>query len=78
MGKYFIKCGQREASTLIIANGKHLITATISAIGLVIGLIVIKYTGLIEQDHVLAIVWILMVMYTGIQIFSRSDERTWG
>lgn len=74
MGRYLIARGQLEASMLMVANGKHLVTDTISSVGLVAGLILIHYTGLTWLDNVLAIAFALVIIFTGIQIVREATS----
>ena len=44
MGKYLIRQGKVHQSSLMVADGKHLISDTVSSIGLVVGLVIIYFT----------------------------------
>jgi cation diffusion facilitator family transporter len=72
MGKVLVSRGVKQNSALMKANGKHLMTDTVSSIGIVIGLFLIHYTGLIQIDNALAIFFGLFIFYTGFKIVRES------
>lgn len=72
MGKYLISLGKKHQSILMIADGKHLISDTISSIGLVVGLLVIHFTNLLWLDHVIAIIFGSFIFYTGFSLLKQS------
>ena len=72
MGYFLVKRGKEQNSALMLANGKHLISDTISSIGLVIGLFLIHFTGWSQIDNVLAIVFGAYIFYTGFKIVRES------
>lgn len=72
MGTYLLKKGKRFNSVLMIADGKHLISDTISSIGLVIGLLIITFTGLYWLDNLIAILFGAFIFYTGFKLVRES------
>ena len=72
MGYFLLKKGRSQNSALMQANGKHLISDTISSIGLVIGLFLIHFTGWSQVDNVLAIAFGGYIFYTGFKIVRES------
>ncbi len=72
MGTYLIKIGKRHHSTVMVADGKHLISDTISSIGLVAGLLIIYFTGLNWIDYALTIVFGFFIVYTGSKLIKES------
>ncbi len=72
MGYFLVKRGKDQHSALMQANGRHLISDTVSSIGLVIGLFLIHFTGWIQIDNALAIVFGLYIFYTGYKIVRES------
>ena len=56
----------------MIADGKHLISDTVSSVGLIAGLIVIQVTGLLWLDNVLAIIFGAVIFRTGFQLIRVS------
>lgn len=72
MGYFLVKRGKKQHSALMQANGKHLISDTVSSIGLVIGMLLIFFTGLTWIDNALAIAFGLYIFYTGFKIVRES------
>ncbi len=72
MGTYLIKKGGVHNSSLMIADGKHLITDTVSSIGLIIGLAVIYFTNLLWLDNVIAIIFGMYILYAGYKLLKES------
>ena len=64
--------GKKSNSLALIASGKHLKSDSYSTLGIIAGLIVIYFTGLKWIDPVVAIIFGLVIMYTGYKILRRS------
>ncbi|MEG2665821.1 MAG: cation diffusion facilitator family transporter, partial [Bacteroidales bacterium] len=74
MGFYSIYLGKKYDSVALIASGKHLQSDTYSSIGLVIGLLLLYYTGLPWIDGLLACVFGLLIFGTGISILHKTTN----
>lgn len=72
MGKYLINKGRSHNSPLMIADGKHLITDTISSIGLVVGLAIIYFTKIYWLDNLIAIIFGIYIFITGFKLIRES------
>lgn len=72
MGRYLLVKGKQNNSVLMIADGKHLLSDTISSVGLVIGLAVMYFTKIYWLDNVVAIVFGLYIFYTGFKLLKQS------
>lgn len=72
MGRFLVKKGTASNSLLMVANGKHLISDTVSSIGLVVGLAVIYFTGLYWLDQVIAIIFGFIILRTGFGLLKKS------
>lgn len=72
MGTYLVRRGRKNGSMVMTADGKHLITDTISSVGLVVGLLLIHVTGLLWMDNVLAIIFGAYILFMGFKIFRES------
>ena len=69
---YLTKNGEKNHSLLMVASGKHLITDTVTSVGLVIGLLVVWLTGYLWLDNVIAIIFGLFILKTGYSLIQRS------
>ena len=72
MGMICVRIGKKNNSLALMASGRHLQTDTWSTIGIIIGLILIYFTGQKWIDSALAIVVALFTLYTGYNILRRS------
>ncbi len=66
MGRMLIKKGRSLNSTTLLADGKHLVSDTVSSVALIIGLGIILLTGMFILDSLLTIglgIYILLVGY---------------
>jgi cation diffusion facilitator family transporter len=72
MGKKLLSIGSKNQSILMKASGKHLISDTISSLGLLLGLVVIKLTGITLLDPIIAILFGIYIIYTGQKLVKES------
>ncbi|RYY57684.1 MAG: cation transporter [Chitinophagaceae bacterium] len=72
VGHWCVRVGRRNNSLALVASGSHLKTDTYSTIGIIAGLMLIWFTGLIWIDGVVALVLGGFIVYTGYGILRRS------
>lgn len=72
IGYIAVKKGQKNNSIALISSGKHLISDTYTTIGVIVGLIIIKITNLLWLDSVVAIIFGIIIIFTGIKIIRKS------
>lgn len=72
MGYISVYRGKKNNSLALIASGKHLQSDTYSTIGIITGLIIIYYTGLLWLDSVIAMVFAVIIIVTGYRIIRKS------
>jgi len=72
MGYYLVRTGKKHNSILMIADGKHLVSDAVSSIGLIIGLFLMVLTHLPWIDSVLAIIFGIMILWTGFKLVRES------
>lgn len=72
MGWYCIKVGNRNHSIALQASGKHLQTDTWSTIGIVLGLILIRFTHLAWIDSTVAIIFGTIIIVEGSKIIRQT------
>lgn len=83
MGTYLLKKGKAHNSALMTADGKHLLSDTVSSIGLVVGLTIVFFTKIYWLDNVIAIIFGMFIIYTGYKLLKESvnnllDEADYG
>lgn len=72
MGLTLRKRGVRARSITMEASGAHLLSDAWSTVAMVVGLVLIRLTGLLWLDQLFAILFALYIMFTGLRIFRRS------
>jgi cation diffusion facilitator family transporter len=72
MGYFTVRIGRKNNSLALIASGKHLQSDTYSTLGIIGGLILIFFTGYVALDSIVAIVFALIIIYTGYRIIRSS------
>ena len=72
MGRYLIHHGRINQSTAMIADGKHLVSDTISSAGIVIGLLIIYFTKLYWLDNSIAILAGFYISFMGYKLLKES------
>lgn len=72
LGYISIRRGKKNNSLALIASGKHLQTDTYSTLGIILGLVLIYFTGYTWLDSVVAIVFGVLLLYTGYRIMRHS------
>lgn len=71
-GFFCIRIGKQNNSLALQASGRHLQLDTFSTLAIIIGLIVLKITGLLFIDYLLAFLISLVILYNGYRIIKAS------
>lgn len=72
VGYISIRSGKKNNSLALVASGKHLKSDTYSTLGIILGLLLIRLTKLPWLDSVTAVVFALIIIYTGYHILRHS------
>jgi cation diffusion facilitator family transporter len=72
LGYIAVKNGKKNNSLALLASGRHLQSDTYSTIGIIAGLIIIRFTGYNWLDSVIAIIFAFIIIYTGYKIIRSS------
>ncbi|RZL56052.1 MAG: cation diffusion facilitator family transporter, partial [Pedobacter sp.] len=72
VGFYLINVGKKSNSITLEADGKHLLTDSITSGGLVIGIILIQLTQLYWLDSLISILLGFYIIYNGYKLTRRS------
>ena len=67
-----IKNGKKNNSLLIEADGKHLMTDVWTSVGVITAIFIVKLTGFLILDPIIAIIVALNIVWTGFQLLKRS------
>lgn len=71
-GLVCLRVGRRNQSLALQASGRHLLTDTYSTIAIVVGLLIMLFTGLFWLDKLIAGGMALFIIYTGYKIVRLS------
>lgn len=66
------KKGKKTNSLALIASGKHLQTDTYTTIGIIVGLILVRFTGIFILDSIVAFIFAFIILFSGYQILRDS------
>lgn len=72
VGYYCVRTGKRNQSLALTASGRHLLSDTLSTGGIIIGLLLLYFTGYSWIDGVVAIVFGLIIIWTAYGILRGS------
>lgn len=72
LGYYLIQTGKRTKSLILIADGKHVLTDSITSFGAVAALILVLITDIKLFDPVIAILLALNILWTGKHLVRES------
>ena len=74
LGWFLLLRGKKHHSEALQSSGWHLLSDTLSSVGVVGGLLLVKWTGLEWIDSSAAIIFGSMLVYTGARILYRSGN----
>ncbi|GDY01594.1 cation transporter [Planctomycetota bacterium] len=69
---YLIRIGQQHHSPTLVADGKHVRSDFITSLGVVLGLLLVRITGLPWLDPMVAILVALLLLRTGAQLVREA------
>lgn len=72
LGLYCLRIGRRNRSLALESSGKHLLSDTVSTVGILLGLLLLYLTNWLWIDAVVAILFALWILYTSWGILRRS------
>lgn len=72
LGLYLIRTGRKTKSLVLIADGKHVLTDSITSFGAVAALILVLVTNIKLFDPVIAIILALNILWTGKHLVRES------
>jgi cation diffusion facilitator family transporter len=72
LGWYLIRTGRRYQSLTLIADGRHVLADFYTSAGIVIGLLLVWFTGIAWLDPVVAAVVALNLMWTGFRLVRQA------
>jgi len=71
-GAVCVRIGRKNNSLALISSGKHLQTDTYSTLGIIVGLLLLYFTGIAWLDSAVAILFAFIIIFTGYKIVRTS------
>ncbi|RJQ76818.1 MAG: cation transporter [Desulfobacteraceae bacterium] len=75
LGIYLVRVGRRTDSLALTADGKHILTDVTSSTAVIIGLLLVYWTGWLRIDGVVACLVGITILITGGQLVIQSFKR---
>lgn len=72
LGLYIIKIGKQTNSITLVADGKHILTDSYTSAGVIVGVLLVLFTGYKIIDPVFAILIALNILITGYKLIRES------
>ncbi len=72
LGFYLVKIGRKTNSLTLVADGKHVLTDSYTSIGVIVGILLVMFTGLQLFDPLFAIAVALNILFTGYKLIRES------
>ena len=72
LGAYLVRTGKKTNSLTLIADGKHVLTDSYTSIGVIIGIILVIFTGYVILDPIFAIAVAVNILFTGYKLVRKS------
>jgi cation diffusion facilitator family transporter len=72
LGWYLIRAGRKYESLTLVADGRHVLADFYTSAGIVIGLLLVRFTGIVWLDPVLAAVVALNLLWTGFRLVRQA------
>ena len=72
LGFYLVKTGKKTDSLTLIADGKHVLTDSITSIGVLAGILIVMVTDITILDPLVAIAVALNILVTGYKLMRES------
>jgi cation diffusion facilitator family transporter len=72
LGSFLVWQGKRTKSLILVANGKHVLTDSWTSFGVIVGLLLVLWTGWLPFDPILAILVALNILWSGSKLIRQS------
>lgn len=72
LGTYLIRTGRKTNSLTLVADGKHVLTDSITSFGVIAAVVIVLITDIVILDPVIAIIIALNILYTGWKLIREA------
>ena len=74
VGMLSVRTGERHNSIALVSGGRHLMSDAYSTAGLIVGLLLIIVTGRVWIDSLIAIIFGIIIIMTGVRILKETTS----
>lgn len=74
LGRYLLKVGREENNMMVVSNARHTLTDVWTSLGVVITLLIIKFTKWNVLDSIVGVGLALFIMYEGFKLLKYSID----
>jgi cation diffusion facilitator family transporter len=72
LGGYLVWQGKRTRSIVLLANGKHVLTDSWTSLAVIVGLLMVLWTGWLPFDPIIAIAAAINILWSGGKLIRQS------
>jgi cation diffusion facilitator family transporter len=72
LGWYLLRVGRREGSLILVANGTHVLTDSLTSLGAIVAIILVMITGWAYFDPIIAMVLAVNILVSGFGLVQQS------
>jgi cation diffusion facilitator family transporter len=72
LGVYAVRVGIAQRSATVEAAGKHLKSDAYTSVAVIAGLLLVRFSGMLWLDAAVAMVFSILIVYTGYKVLRRS------
>lgn len=72
LGAYLIRVGRRQHSLALVADGRHLLTDVWTSVGVIFGLLLVRVTGVVVLDPLVALAVAVQILVTGWRLVRQA------
>ncbi len=72
LGSYLVRMGKKTNSLTLVADGKHVLTDSYTSIGVIVGILLVLFTGFQLFDPIFAIAVAINILFTGFKLLRES------
>ena len=72
LGWFLVRTGRKHASLTLVADGQHVLSDFYTSVGIVVGLLLVRFTSIAWLDPVVAAVVALNLMWTGARLVRHA------
>lgn len=72
LGTYLVRTGRKTNSLTLVADGKHVLTDSITSFGVIAAVVIVLITDIVILDPVIAIIIALNILYTGWKLIREA------